>query len=253
MVSIIICSITPEKFGWVSANFNAILGAVPHEIIGIHDATSLSEGYNRGIAQSHGEIVIFCHDDIEILTPDFDAVLRRHLQTFDVVGCVGTNCVIDSAWIVAGDPFIHGAVAYPAAEIWPSERFDLAVWGGVQSIVVSDIQAMDGFFFAVKRRVLDVLRFDEKNFDGFHVYDTDFTFGAHLAGFKLAVCKDILIAHQSGGNFGAEYQTYSARFAEKHQGRLASQARNKYKLAMARNLDRAQILRMLKPPATVRT
>jgi hypothetical protein len=45
------------------------------EIIGIHDARSLADGYNRGIAQSRGEHIILSHDDIEIragLSSPFD-------------------------------------------------------------------------------------------------------------------------------------------------------------------------------------
>ena len=35
-------------------------------------------------------------------------------RTHDLVGCAGTSCLIDSNWIYAGDPFVHGIVAYPA-------------------------------------------------------------------------------------------------------------------------------------------
>lgn len=246
MISIIICSVTAHKFALVNASFEAVLGTIPYEVIGIHDAKSLSEGYNRGIARSRGDIVIFCHDDIEILTPAFYQLLCRHLETYDVVGCAGTDRLIESAWAAAGDPFVHGAVAYPAADAWPSDRYNLLVWGDINLLEVPEIQALDGFFFAVKRAVLNRVRFDEVNFDGFHVYDTDFTFAAYLSGFRLAVCKDILIAHQSGGNYSGEYQIYRARFAEKYRDRLSMQARNKTMARFARNLDRPQVLRLLK-------
>jgi hypothetical protein len=48
------------------------------------------------------------------------------------------------------------------------------------------------------------------------VYDTDFCYSAYLAGFRIAVCKDILIAHQSRGNFGEQFAAYGARFKEKY-------------------------------------
>ena len=246
MISVIICSITPYKFKLVAENFKAVLGDVPYEVIGIHDAKSLSEGYNRGIARSRGDIVIFCHDDIEILAPAFYQILCQRLESYDIVGCAGTTCLIESAWAAAGDPFTHGVVAYPTADAWPSERYNLLIWGGIDLLEVPDIEALDGFFIAVKRAVLKTVQFDEVNFDGFHVYDTDFTFAAHLAGFKLAVCKDILIAHQSGGNYSGEYETYGARFAEKYRGRLTLRPRNNSKAGLARNLDRAQALRLLR-------
>ena len=244
MISIIMCSINPEKFAAVSKNFAAVLGPTPFEIIGIHDAKSLCEAYNRGIARSLGDTLIFCHDDIEIISPDLVPRIQRYLQSHDVLGCAGTTCLLDSKWITAGDPYIHGAVVYPIADAWPSDRFNLVMWGGAQSNLVGNVQALDGFFIVVKRSVLDVVRFDEENFDGFHVYDTDFTYAAYLAGFKIAVCKDFLVAHQSGGNFDEVYKIYGARFSQKYKDRLPTQASNTTKLAVARNLDRAQLLRL---------
>lgn len=244
MISIIICSINPDKFTAVSENYASLLGAAPFEIIGIHDARSLCEGYNRGIAQSRGDILIFCHDDIEIITPDFHARLCQHLKQHDVIGCAGTTRVVNGFWGYAGDPFIHGIVAEPLAGAWPGNHFDLHAWGGVSVVVVDQIQALDGFFIAMNRRVIEAMRFDEKTFDGFHVYDADFTFSAYLSGFSLAVCKDILIAHQSNGNFDDAYQIHNARFLKKYQGRLPSQEPNDRKILHGRNLGRAQMLRL---------
>jgi len=246
MISVIICSINPGKFAAVSRNFADRMADAPIEIIGIHDARSLAEGYNRGVAQSGGDILIFCHDDIEIVTPDFARLVRGHLESHDVIGCAGTDCLIDSNWTYAGDPYVHGIVAYPADDAWPAHRFDLTVWGGFERAIVDDIESLDGFFLAAKRRVFDAVRFDEVNFDGFHVYDTDFTFAAHLAGFKVAVCKDMLIAHQSRGNFGDEYAAFGTRFMKKYEGRLRVHTHNSRKTAVARNLDRAQMLRLCK-------
>jgi GT2 family glycosyltransferase len=249
MISIIICSISRDKFTAVSENFALLLGDAQFEIIGIHDAKSLCEGYNRGIAQSSGDILIFCHDDIEIITPDFHSRLCRHLKKFDVIGCVGTTRLINSAWVQAGDPYIHGMVAYPVADVWPGNRFNLHVWGGIEPVIVENIQSLDGLFFAVNRRVVEAVNFDEQTFDGFHVYDADFTFAAYLAGFSLAVCKDILIAHKSPGVFDETYQIYEARFQHKYQDRLSLvRERNDYKIMLAKNVERAQMLRLCAQP-----
>jgi hypothetical protein len=67
-LSIVICSIDARKFERVSQNYRQRFAGRDVEIVGIHDARSLAEGYNRGIARSRGERVILSHDDIEILT-----------------------------------------------------------------------------------------------------------------------------------------------------------------------------------------
>lgn len=43
------------------------------------DARSLCEGYNRGVAMSRGDVLIFSDDDIEIPTRDLCARLLRHI------------------------------------------------------------------------------------------------------------------------------------------------------------------------------
>jgi len=90
-VSVVICSIDAAKFARVSDNYRALYGAREVEIIGIHDARSLAEGYNRGIARARGEHLVLSHDDIEILTPDFADRLDRHLAQFDLIGVAGTT------------------------------------------------------------------------------------------------------------------------------------------------------------------
>ena len=133
----------------------------------------------------------------------------------------------------------------PPSDAWPAKRFDLMVWGGVNHATVTGIQALDGFFMATKRQVVGKVRFDEQTFDGFHLYDTDFTFAAHLAGYRVAVCKDILIAHRSGGNFGETYAGYAASVHDRNtRGRLQTRAHSSRKATVARNLDREQLLQL---------
>jgi len=108
MVSIVICSIQPERYEAVCENLRNLLGAEPHEFIGINDARSLAEGYNRGIAQSRGDIIIICHDDIEILSPRFTQRLVRRLQRFDLIGVAGSNRLAGAKWFDAGPPYVFG-------------------------------------------------------------------------------------------------------------------------------------------------
>ena len=80
IVSVIICSIDPRKFAQVSSSYDHALAGVEHEIIGIHDASSLAEGYNRGIDRARGDALDFSHDDVDVLSPDFAARVEGHLE-----------------------------------------------------------------------------------------------------------------------------------------------------------------------------
>src|SRR5438552_10427798 len=142
--SIVICSIHAAKFSRVSENYRALFGACELEIIGIHDARSLADGYNRGIAQSRGEHIILSHDDIEILTPDFAERIERHLAQFDLIGIAGTTRLVTGKWEAAGDPYAFALISAPS----PDTDGYLTVLQGGGPLVVPGIQALDGVFMA---------------------------------------------------------------------------------------------------------
>ena len=248
MFSVIICSVDPAKFAQIQRHYQQLFGNQPHELIGIHDAKSLTEGYNRGVASAKGEFIIFCHDDIEFILPkDWLGRLKNHLGQFDIVGLAGTTRLMYSMWIYAGPPYIFGQVAHPAGvPDWP-EPYRLMVFS-TPGPVVSGIQALDGLFIAVRREVLDKIKFDEKTFDGFHCYDIDFTFSAHLAGYRLAVACDLPIIHQSVGNLNEDWQRDVERFLLKHGPRLAPAQKRRFIIARIAAQTKEELLEVMLPP-----
>ena len=216
MISIVICSNNPEKFKKITQNYSVLLGSEDYEIIGIHDAKSLCEGYNRGIKKSVGDILIFSHDDIEILSPDFVTKLRSHLEIFDIVGLAGTDRVLDGCWASVGAPHLYGQVTHSDKNGYSVNCYDLSKAAHLKQFATGKVQMLDGLFFAVRRSVLLKVTFDEFNFDGFHCYDADFTYSAFLAGFNLGVCNDIAVIHYSHGSFDAAFQKYNQIFITKH-------------------------------------
>ena len=96
----------------------------------------------------------------------------------------------------AGHPHLRGFVAMPVdgdpAAIGTSTfALECGVLGGMQ--------ALDGFWFAARREAALAVGFDGATFDGFHFYDLDFTYRAHLAGLRVAVTTDIVCLHRSHG------------------------------------------------------
>ncbi|MEO8675858.1 MAG: glycosyltransferase [Casimicrobiaceae bacterium] len=215
-ISVIICSIDERKFAAVSSNYRALLANTPHEIIGIHDARSLAEGYNRGVREAQGELLIFSHDDIEIVSVDFCGALRRAAEVLDVFGVIGTSKLVWAFWPAAGHPHLHGWIAHPTAE---GNGCEVSVYG-VDGPVTTGLQALDGVFFAAKREVVERVPFDEATFDGFHGYDVDFTFATHLAGFRVGTTAEIALVHASSGHFGPEWERYAVKLDVKYAERL---------------------------------
>jgi hypothetical protein len=86
---------------------------------------------------------------------------------------------------------------------------------------VDRIQALDGVFLCVRRSVADALGFDERTFNGYPLYDLDFTFRAHLAGYRQSVACDLYPLHNSTGKNDSAWQTQAHLFMQKFAGKLA--------------------------------
>lgn len=223
-ISVVICSIDNVRFSRIARQYHDLLIDIPHEIIRIDDAKSLCEGYNRGIARSRGDYLIFSHDDLEIWTPDFGHRLLQHLERCDVVGVAGTNWLTDTggqtalwkytSWGAAGLGHVFGRIVQRQGDAYA------VVVYGTPAPLVEGMQALDGAFIAVRRQVVEALSFDTEMFDGFHLYDLDFSYRAFRQGFRLGVFTDIAILHESAGDYDAVYFNYHRRFLQKFAGQL---------------------------------
>jgi len=215
--SIVVCSIDEAKLAAAKASFAERFADWPHELIAVRDAKSLAEGFNRGASRSTGEVLIFAHDDIRLLAPDFAARLAQHLERYDGVGVCGADRLVGARWEAAGWPHLQGQILHAR----PGDGGVLLFVAGCAQAVMENAQGLDGVFVAVHRRVWEAVRFDEATFDGFHLYDLDFSLCAHEAGFRLAVPLDLRLLHQSTGSYGKAWWHYARRFEAKHQGKLA--------------------------------
>lgn len=253
--SIIMCSIDAGKFARISESWRHLFRQHSHEIIGIHDATSLAEGYNRGIAQSSGGTLIFSHDDILILDDDFPNKIAARLRQFDLLGFAGTDKLITAPWFGAGQPHLHGVTGHAR----PGQPdCDLTIYGAATWPVVAGIHALDGLCMIARRELAETIRFDAGNFDGFHLYDLDFSFRSYLAGYQLGVCCDIPVLHESTGNYaGGNHTLYAERFLLKYADPLGKYAGEEFDVQRpgrtASFRDHHTLLRAWQPEIITRT
>lgn len=210
-ISFIICSIRPDKLSAIRARINHLFRDHAVEVIGLTDARSLSEAYNRGAAQATGRWLVFCHDDIALPQEEFADRLFAHLAAHDLVGMAGASKLVDGHWERAGWPYLHGQILHR-----PSDGQGWVYYcAGLQAPVMTGLTALDGVFLACRRDVWDAVKFDADTFDGFHLYDIDFSHRAARAGFRLAVPTDLLLVHDSKGRYDAVWQRYNERFLNK--------------------------------------
>ena len=243
MFSLVICSRDSQKFARVSEMYRRLLGPELLEIIHIPDATGLAEGYNRAIAKSRGEALIFSHDDVRIFAEDFRQKLLGHLSHCDLLGIAGTDRLCGGRWIASGPPHVFGQIVHPHK---PTSGYSLSVFGAPKRRI-DGIQALDGVFLCCRRDVAEKIVFDSQTFTGFHVYDVDFSFRAYLAGCRLAVCNDLDLLHESAGAFGNEFVEFDRRFCEKHKGKLAPLFNRQFQLTGVVTPVWEEVLEVMRP------
>lgn len=214
-VSVLICSRSAGRFAQAEAMYYRLLGEVPHEIIVIGDARSLAEGYNRALRQARHDILLLAHDDVGILSPDFAARLLRGMSRHDLVGIAGTRKLVGGAWHFAGYPHLAGQVGMPGGD----GGYVVTLYE-VMERETKGLQALNGLLLATRRETALRLGFDEATFDGWHLYDLDFSLRASQEGLDCATCNDILVVHDSQRNYDEHLLKYSQRFLDKHQSRL---------------------------------
>lgn len=210
VLSVVLCSIDDAKCAAATAMYGRLLKDWPHQIVIIRDARSLCEAYGRAVRHARGDILVFSHDDVTILAEDFAERLVGHLQAYDVVGFAGTTRLAGPAWIQGGWRFARGQLATRQGG-----RFRADIYG-VGGAADGGVQAIDGLCLACRREVAERVGFDAVQFDGFHLYDVDFTWRACQAGYRLGVINDIPLIHYSTGRLTQTWMGFAERFVAKN-------------------------------------
>jgi tetratricopeptide (TPR) repeat protein len=170
----------------------------------------LAEAYNRNRV-GHRRHCLLSHDDVDILTSDFARRLQAHLSRFDVVGVMGAAEMSGPTWNWSRHPHLRGWITHHLARDADWRPFVVD-----PRPVAGDVVVLDGVLIAAHRKLFDKVKFDEETFDGFHLYDTDWSYRAAKAGFRMAAAGDLLVVHASGGRYDVVWEDYAHRFCDKH-------------------------------------
>lgn len=142
----------------------------------------ISETYNRLGSKALGEILLFCHDDIEFIEDGWDAkIIEFFAETdFDVAGVVGVDKYEGGLLVQSGHPHCFGKFVNRAGD-----DLRVNIYG---PRVSKKMAAVDGMFMAVRRSYFDAHKFDE-NLNGLFFYDIDYCLGANVG------IVDLMVAH----------------------------------------------------------
>ncbi|PBJ13851.1 glycosyltransferase [Flavobacterium sp. ACN6] len=203
MISIIICSRTPEISASLLYNIQKTIG-VDYELIVIDNSEnnySIFEAYNIGFSKSKNGIVCFIHDDINMLTQNWGQVLIEIFDKNNDVGLVGvggakSKTKMPSAWWNCGenDRCINIKQYFNGQKVHWHTGFDKT---NLQEVVT-----IDGVFMATRKT--NSILFNTK-LKGFHNYDLNLSFEYLKNGYKIVVTNEILLEHYSIGTINKDW------------------------------------------------
>lgn len=196
MLSIIICSRKTDIPDELKHNIAETIGC-EYELVILDNSSnksSIFQAYNEGIRRAKGAFLCFMHEDVLYRSKNWGDAIERHFQKEERIGLIGfagSHFLPDTPMYWYGSPFVsqhnlnndQGVIEEHFHEEWFGEK-DL-----IETIVV------DGLCFFAKRELFHEISFDEKVYKGFHLYDMDICMQVHEAGYKVCVCRDVLVEH----------------------------------------------------------
>ena len=199
MISIIICSRDEQEFKNVSVNIGDTIG-VEHEIVRIDNSKntySISKAYNYGASISKYDLLCFVHEDVIFKTSEWGKILAVILADTKIglVGVVGgiikTKSTGPTWWSPVDDTARMNLIQC-------SDEDQQLLYKNPNKELLSEVVAIDGVFMACTKETWKEVKFDEKNIQGFHFYDLDFSLTVGIKK-KVVVSYEILLEHFSKG------------------------------------------------------
>ena len=192
--SIIICSRNQDIPEPLKRSIAETIGA-EYELVVIdnsHNGYSLFSAYNEGVRRAKGEILCFCHEDILFHTPSWGGSVQN-LFSDESIGVVG----------VIGSHFLPGVPMY----WWSSPFISQYSVNNDKGVVqrndhreflhnhIADVVTIDGVCFFISRKLFESIRFDDRTFQGFHLYDMDICMQVQALGKRVCVTDVLEIEH----------------------------------------------------------
>ena len=215
MVSIVCSSINPDKK--YEKEILKKIGLKDVEFLHYENKGeySLTELYEKGLAESQNDIVLFIHDDLIMNTNNWGRNLVSHFNETDygILGIAGTTNLTETGTWWTNQNEMVGIVNHKhKGKTFPSEYSANLNKEIIKTVLV------DGLFFAVSK---SRLKYDfDTTIKGFHFYDVDFSFGNHLNGCNVGVIFDIRVTHLSIGQTNEKWEENKKIFIDKWASNL---------------------------------
>ena len=164
------------------------------QIIEVSGTTSMTENYNKGLAQAIYPIKFYIHEDVDIMDnineiPVFLKIALLFAENPDVgmIGMVGTKKAGNGFW------WDDEGLANTCGRVLTTERKIYAQWKC--NFSETDVETVDGFFMATNHNIPW-----NEDITGFHFYDCDYCNTIRLTHNKKIMVHNHLCYHYSNGD-----------------------------------------------------
>lgn len=214
MISIIICSISPERLHSLEVNIAKTIG-VEYEVIAIDNRERkwpIAKAYNYGAEQAMYPYLFFVHEDVMFHSIGWGSFVVHKLKepNCGVVGFAGGKVMLNcySGW----NQYWEWVCCYLYQDDDGLARFDVS--NAYLERPFEEVVTLDGLGLFVRKELWEQYPFDESVLTGFHCYDIDFSLQILSDGrYKNYVCcsNHVLIEHFSKGSYNKEWYSDTIR------------------------------------------
>lgn len=228
MISIIICNRGEKIISDLENNIKSTIGDIEYEIICINNEKgqyNIFQAYNIGVEKAKFPYLCFLHDDVRFHTLNWGGNVINHFSDKDV-GMIG----VAGPTFLSKNPGIWWGINSESNPTYSTRQKNIdtnrqnpkeqhTTNNNPFKEKVSEVVALDGLFFCIRKDLFDSIKFDEE-YGGFHFYDIDISLQVFNLKYKLVCVYDILIEHISVSNLSAEWIKSSRLFYNKWRGML---------------------------------
>jgi len=165
---------------------------------------SICKAYNEVIEESENDLIVLCHNDINILTNNWGIIINdifdRH-EELAIIGNVGSNKFDGEGWLGKNAVALGCLIQNYKLQAKSNSLLIFSPQFINDDYVRST--TIDGMFIAFKKSRIKE-RFDE-NIEGFHYYDICFALDNYLKNVVVGVTCKLLIEHNSEGFFNQQW------------------------------------------------
>lgn len=219
MISVIVCYVNEKMLRQLETNVAETIG-VEYEMLPFDNRMvnrSICSVYNEQARKAKGEILCFIHEDVLLSTNNWGGILETKVkeQGTGIIGFAGSQFIDNTPyWYNQRSLVYHYIQRLKSGAIFHDFTQDNDCQIGFKEVVV-----LDGMFLCCSKDVWMKNPFDEKTFQGFHLYDIDFSISVakYLHNY---VCMNIQLSHYSLGTLSSSYYDALLLFYKKWKSEL---------------------------------